>query len=71
MMEPLWQYSNVHNSACKAIERVGFPYEKTAPVSVADAKAILMESALLATPESKGVLGLLLNNPAFSHSNFL
>jgi hypothetical protein len=42
-------------------------YEKAAPVSIADANlAILMfESALLATPEAKGALGLLLNNPAF------
>lgn len=40
-------------------------YEKAAPVSIADANlAILMfESALLATPEAKGALGLLLNNP--------
>ncbi len=42
-------------------------YEKVAPVSIANSDlAILMfESALLATPEAKGVLGLLLNNPAF------
>ena len=42
-------------------------YEKAAPVSIADANlAILMfESALLATPEANGALGLLLNNPAF------
>jgi hypothetical protein len=42
-------------------------YEKAAPVSIADSNlAILMfESALLATPEAKGALGLLLNNPAF------
>lgn len=42
-------------------------YEKAAPVSIADTNlAILMfESALLATPEAKGALGLLLNNPAF------
>jgi len=42
-------------------------YEKVVPVSITDAKlAILMfESALLATPEAKGALGLLLNNPAF------
>ncbi len=42
-------------------------YEKAAPVNIADANlAILMfESALLATPEAKGALGLLLNNPAF------
>lgn len=42
-------------------------YEKAALMSIADANlAILMyESALLATPEAKGTLGLLLNNPAF------
>lgn len=42
-------------------------YEKTAPVSIAEPNlAILMfESALLATPEGKGTLTLLLNNPAF------
>src|SRR5690606_40190323 len=42
-------------------------YEKVAPVSIAEPNlAILMfESALLATPEAKGALGLLLNNPAF------
>ncbi|MBK6280983.1 MAG: hypothetical protein IPF57_24065 [Gammaproteobacteria bacterium] len=42
-------------------------YEKAAPVSIAEPNlAILMfESALLATPEAKGTLGLLLNNPAF------
>ena len=42
-------------------------YEKVAPVSIADSDlAILMfESALLATSEAKGALGLLLNNPAF------
>ncbi len=42
-------------------------YEKAAPVSITDADlAILMfESALLATPEANGALGLLLNNPAF------
>lgn len=42
-------------------------YEKASPLSIADASlAILMfESALLATPEAKGALGLLLNNPAF------
>lgn len=42
-------------------------YEKAAPMSIADSDlAILMfESALLATPEAKGALGLLLNNPAF------
>ena len=42
-------------------------YEKAAPVSIAEPNlAILMfESALLAIPEAKGALGLLLNNPAF------
>ena len=42
-------------------------YEKAAPVSIADTNlAILMfESALLATPEARSALGLLLNNPAF------
>jgi hypothetical protein len=42
-------------------------YEKAAPVCIAGANlAILMiESALLATPEAKGALRLLLNNPAF------
>ncbi len=42
-------------------------YEKVAPVRVsAPNLAILMfESTLLANPESKGALGLLLNNPAF------
>lgn len=42
-------------------------YEKAAPVSIADTNlAILMfESALLATPEAKCALGVLLNNPAF------
>ncbi len=42
-------------------------YEKAAPVSIAEPNlAILMfESALLTTPEAKGALGLLLNNPAF------
>ena len=42
-------------------------YEKAAPVSIAEPSlAILMfESALLATPEAKGELGLLLNHPAF------
>ena len=42
-------------------------YEKAVPVSIAEPNlAILMiESALLATPEAKSALGLLLNNPAF------
>jgi hypothetical protein len=40
--------------------------EKALPVIITDTKlAILMfESALLATPEAKSALGLLLNNPA-------
>jgi hypothetical protein len=42
-------------------------YERAAPLRIADANmAILMfESALLATPEARGALGLLLKNPAF------
>lgn len=42
-------------------------YEKVAPVSISDTNlAILMfESTLLAAPEGKISLGLLLNNPAF------
>lgn len=42
-------------------------YEKVAPVSIVEPNlAILMfESSLLAIPEAKGALGLLLNNPAF------
>ena len=42
-------------------------YEKVALVSIAEPNlAILMfESALLATPEAKGALGMLLNNPGF------
>ena len=42
-------------------------YEKAAPLRIADANlAILMfESALLATPEARGELGLFLRNPAF------
>lgn len=42
-------------------------YEKASPVNVVDQNlAILMlEAALYATPEGKGTLGLLLNNPAF------
>ena len=41
-------------------------YEKAPPVNIGDPNlAILMfESALLATPEAKSALGLLLNNPA-------
>ncbi len=40
-------------------------YKKAAPVNIADENpAILMvEAALLATPEGRGTLGLLLNNP--------
>lgn len=42
-------------------------HEKVAPVRIADANPaiLLLESALLATPEGKAPLGLLLNNPAF------
>lgn len=42
-------------------------YEKVAPIEICDSNlSILMfESALLAMPEAKGTLGLLLNNPAF------
>ena len=42
-------------------------YEKAALVSiaVADMAILMVESALLATREAKGVLGMLLNNPAF------
>jgi hypothetical protein len=42
-------------------------YEKAAPMSIAEPNlAILMfESTLLAIPEAKGALGLLLSNPAF------
>lgn len=42
-------------------------YEKSAPVSIVDSDlAILVfESALHASPEAKGALGLLQNNPAF------
>ena len=42
-------------------------YEKVSPLSISDQKlAILMlESALLATPDAKGALGLILNNPGF------
>lgn len=42
-------------------------YEKPAPVSIAEPNlaVLMLESALLATPEGKGVLGLLLCNPAF------
>ncbi len=42
-------------------------YEKTAPVSITEPylAILLFESALLASPEAKGSLRLLLNNPAF------
>ncbi len=42
-------------------------YEKVNPLSVYDSRltALMLESALYATPEAKGTLGLLLNNPAF------
>lgn len=42
-------------------------YEQAAPMDIVEPNlAILMvESALLATPEARGTLGLLLNNPAF------
>ena len=42
-------------------------YEKAPPVSIAEPNlAILMfESVLMATPDTKSTLGLLLNNPAF------
>lgn len=42
-------------------------YEKSAPVSPADQNLIILmiEAALQATPDGKGTMGLLLNNPAF------
>lgn len=42
-------------------------YEKAVPVSVAEPHLafLMFEAALLATPEAKSALGLLLNNPAF------
>ena len=42
-------------------------YEKAAQMSIAEPNLaiLLFESALLANPEAKGALGLLLNNPAF------
>ncbi len=41
-------------------------YEKLPPISIDTELAILMiEAVLHATPEGKGVMGLLLNNPAF------
>lgn len=42
-------------------------YEKNVPLSVADPDlaVLMLESELLATPDAKGALGLLLNNPAF------
>ncbi len=41
-------------------------YEKASPVNITDPNLVVLmfESALLATPEAKGALGLLLNNPA-------
>ncbi len=42
-------------------------YEKVAPVTIADANlaSLMLESALLASPEGKSALGLLLKHPAF------
>lgn len=42
-------------------------YEKTVPVSIveSDLATLMLESALWATPEAKGSMVLLLNNPAF------
>jgi hypothetical protein len=42
-------------------------YESAAPVGITDAHlvALMLESALLAIPDAKGVLGLLLGSPAF------
>lgn len=42
-------------------------YEKPAQTNSADTKAsiLVIEAALHAIPEGKGMLGLLLNNPAF------
>ena len=42
-------------------------YEKAVPVSIANPNLVILmfESALLATPEAKSALRLLLNNPAF------
>ncbi len=42
-------------------------YEKSTPISITepDLALLLFESALLATPEGKGALMVLLNNPAF------
>lgn len=42
-------------------------YKKSAPENIVEPKSamLMFESALLATPEAKGALGLLLNNPAF------
>ena len=42
-------------------------YEKAAPVRISEPNLaiLIVKSALLATPEAKGALGLLLNNPAF------
>ena len=42
-------------------------YEKNLPLSITepDLAILMLESALYATPEAQGALGLLLNNPAF------
>lgn len=42
-------------------------YEQAAPMSILDPNLVILmfESALLASPEAKGALGLLLNSPAF------
>lgn len=42
-------------------------YEKASPIIIADTNMaiLILESALLATSETKGTLGMLLNNPAF------
>ncbi len=42
-------------------------YEKSVPVNIADSNLaiLIFQAALHATPEGKGELGLLLNNPAF------
>ncbi len=42
-------------------------YEKISPVSISETElsVLMIESALLAIPEAKSALGLLLNNPAF------
>lgn len=42
-------------------------YEKANPVNIADCdlEILMIEAGLIATPEGKGALGLLLNSPAF------